>query len=69
MPSSRLLLRVRVRKDRQTGISKVASTEVVGAVSSTFRFSGIADFQYITLQSFAPTGNASEAMSSTRVST
>lgn len=61
MPASRLLLRVRVRK----GTSTVTSTEVVGAISSTFRFGAIADFQYLTVQSFTPSG---EAMSSTRVS-
>jgi hypothetical protein len=63
-PTSRLLLRVRVRRNKRTGEAVGApKVDVVGAVASTFAFKAIADFQYLTLQSFA----AGDSISKSRV--
>ena len=66
-PTSRLLLRVKVRRDRATGRRRVAGAEVVGSVGASFGFNTLADFQYLTMQSLAPEG-AGDVMSKTRVS-
>jgi hypothetical protein len=66
--ASRLLLRVRVRRRKgPSGERRVAGAEVVGTVPTAFRFVGLADFQYLTLQSFVPAGLEGEAVSKTRV--
>ncbi len=65
-PSSRLLLRIKVRRDRTTGKKVVARTEVLGSVSTTFRFNALADFQYLTTQSFLPSGTP-DVISKTRL--
>lgn len=56
IPASRLLLRVRVRKNQITGQRYAVHTEVVGTVSTTFQFRCLADFQYLTTQAFLPPG-------------
>jgi len=67
LPSSRLLLRVRLRKDPATGQrTVVASTEVVGTISTTFQFTALADFQYLTTQAFLPAGTP-DVVSKTRL--
>lgn len=66
--ASRLLLRVKVQRQRATGQRRVAGAEVVGTVPAAFRFNGLADFQYLTLHSFLPRGFEGETVSKTRVS-
>lgn len=66
--ASRLLLRVRVQRQRGApGKRGVVGAEVVGAVPAAFRFGSLADFQYLTLQSFVPAGFEAEAVSNMRV--
>lgn len=66
--ASRLLLRVRVQRQRGApGKQRVVGAEVVGTVPTAFRFGSLADFQYLTLQSFVPAGFEAEAVSKTRV--
>lgn len=65
--ASRLLVRVRVERQRGTGRRRVSGAEVVGSVPTVFRFAGLADFQYLTLHSFLPRSFEGETVSKTRV--
>lgn len=65
--TSRLLLRVRVQRHETTGERRAGAVEVVGTMPTAFGFGGLADFQYLTLQSFLPKDTAGEAVSKTRV--
>lgn len=62
-PSSRLLLKLRVRRHKRTGQTVVKDAQIRGVMARSFRFTSPADFTFLTAAAF----KTEEVVSKTRV--